>query len=82
MLDIVFIWIRDFLSIILIALANLPLTVVYDMINWCLQTGRSIIDCFTSTNQEEETTTEEEQQAEYHNPVEVHGFRQEGREDK
>ena len=80
MIDIVFIWLKDIISVILISLATLPLTVVYDMFLWVTQTGEKIFNCFTTFHNPQAEETEEEETV-YPEPVEVKGFHQEGRDE-
>lgn len=71
-LDTIYAITKDFLVIIVLALVNLPLGLVYDILLWGANLIKDILDLFHSD--------EEEETEEYKEPVKVKGFRLKGGE--
>ena len=73
MLDTIYAITKDFLVISVLALVNLPLGLVYDILLWGANLIKDIIDLFHSD--------EEEETGEYKEPVKVKGFQLKGEKD-
>ena len=71
-LDTIYAIAKDFLVIIVLALVNLPLGLVYDILLWGTNLIKDIIDLFHSD--------EEEETGKYKEPVKVKGFQLKGGE--
>lgn len=77
MIDLIFKWIRDFLTVIFTDLITLPLTVIYDIVTQLISMVADVVNSFVMTEQTEEEPT---QNTEYPDPVKIKGFK--GMEDE
>lgn len=73
MIDIVFIIIKNLLVTICNIIISLPLTLIYDIINWVIESVKQICDVF-----ELESDTEDDGEGEEDNPEHHVGFKQTG----